>query len=463
MRPVLSLMIKSCRLPLILGAIAVGAGASKAAEPQAPATKWSTVQRLSSERLKAAHEDVLRIQKARKALPALTGLNDYRAILHAHAEDSAHTGGTRPEMLADAKKAGISAILLTDHHRPPKDFITQSWRGLHDGVLFIPGSEDRGFLLYPTHSILDRMKEPTPAFIETVRKDGGLIFLSHIEERPEHSMVGLDGLEIYNRHADAKKDKAGMAALMLKLASPSTIAELQESVRLYPQETFAFHMTYPDDYLAKWDAETKTRRLTGVAANDCHHNNILVVKMVDAETIKVGTNVDKDDGMRSLSAKLLPGIRQLTKGHQPGDVLATVDLDPYHRSFQSVSTHVLAPELTEPAIRDALRAGHAFVSHDWICDPTNFRVELVAGSGPGILMGDEVPFSPGKRLVAQFPIPCQIRVLNGGKVVAETSGDQLDQEISEPGVYRVEAWVEIDGEKRPWIYANPVYVRGGNP
>ena len=39
-----------------------------------------------------------------ESLPPVSGLNDYRAILHAHAEDSAHTGGTRPEMLADAKQ-----------------------------------------------------------------------------------------------------------------------------------------------------------------------------------------------------------------------------------------------------------------------------------------------------------------------------------------------------------------------
>ena len=76
----------------------------------------------------------------RRSLP---GLNDYRCILHAHAEDSAHTGGTLPEMLADAKKAGVHAILLTDHYRPPQDFIDGRWRGLNDGVLFIPGSEDR--------------------------------------------------------------------------------------------------------------------------------------------------------------------------------------------------------------------------------------------------------------------------------------------------------------------------------
>ena len=77
-------------------------------------------------------------------------------------------------------------------------------------------------------------------------------------------------------------------------------------------------MEYPADYLAKWDEETKTRRLTGVAANDCHHNFVLLVKMVDHETVKVGTNVDPDDRMRSISARLRPAIRELTEGHRAG-------------------------------------------------------------------------------------------------------------------------------------------------
>ena len=105
--------------------------------------------RMAPARLKAAHDDVARIQRSRRGYRSVPGLNDYRAILHAHAEDSAHTGGTRPEMLADAKKVGVNVILLSNHFRPPTDFITDSWRGLHEGVLFIPGSEDRGFLLLP--------------------------------------------------------------------------------------------------------------------------------------------------------------------------------------------------------------------------------------------------------------------------------------------------------------------------
>src|SRR3989442_1448424 len=121
------------------------------------------------------------------AAPPMTGLHDYTGILHAHAEDSAHTGGTRPEMLADAKNAGVQVIMLTDHLRPPRDFM-DSWRGFHEGVLFIPGSEAKGFLVYPASSIMDRMEEPTPKLVASVTASNGLIFLSHIEERRDHPM-----------------------------------------------------------------------------------------------------------------------------------------------------------------------------------------------------------------------------------------------------------------------------------
>jgi hypothetical protein len=435
----------------------------------ASAGKLTPLERMARGRLKAAHEDLELIRKTRRTKNPSTGLKDFRAILHAHAEDSDHTGGTRAEILLEAKKAGVDAILLTDHHRPPRDFIDQSWRGLRDGVLFVPGSEAAGFLLFPTRSIMGQMNDPTPALIEATRANGGLIFLSHIEERPNHSMAGLDGMEIYNRHADAKKDTAGLLAILLKLTDASSLAELQESLKQYPDELFAAQVEYPADYLAKWDAETVARPLTGVAANDCHHNFVLVVKMVDSETVRVGTNVDPEERMRLISARLRPGIRELLKGHQTGDVLARVDLDPYSRSFRNVSTHLLAGELSEAALRAALRGGHAYVSHDWMCDPTGFRFELVAQakSRDGVsqeetrvgLSGDQLNRSDGLRLVAEFPVRCRIRLLDGGKVVAETLADRLEYDVARSGVYRVEGWLESGGEERGWVYSNPIYIR----
>jgi hypothetical protein len=281
-------------------------GISSAADPLP--RKHSNMQRLSLDRLAAVHADVEQLKQQRVAIPAHHGISDYRCILHAHAEDSTHTGGTLPEMLADAKKAKVHAILLSDHFRPPRDFIDGRWRGLKEGVLFIPGSESNGFLIYPMQSILNRMDLKGLDFVNTVNAGDGLIFLSHLEERPKHSVEGLTGLEIYNRHWDAKRDKASLLGLVMKLTDPKQLAELEKALKLYPDELLAFQCDYPDLYLKMWDEGTKQKRLTGVAANDCHHNQIYILKLLDSETVLLGTNVDKDDAMRKVPLASFAGL-----------------------------------------------------------------------------------------------------------------------------------------------------------
>ena len=90
-------------------------------------------------------------------------------------------------------------------------------------------------------------------------------------------------------------------------------------------------------------------------------------------------------------------------------MVARPDLDPYYRSFQNVSTHILAPELTEPAIREALRHGHAYVCHDWMCDPTGFQFEWVpADADPSVSRqgrGDEVKLVRAGSSSPDFPSP----------------------------------------------------------
>ncbi len=94
-----------------------------------------------------------------------------------------------------------------------------------------------------------------------------------------------------------------------------------------------------------------------------------------------------------------------------------------------------------------------------MCDPTGFRFELISRSGKVSLMGDEVPYSPGSRIEARFPVRSKIRLIEGGRLVGEWTDDRLDIEVNTPGVYRVEGWLRLDGEDRGWIYANPIYVR----
>jgi hypothetical protein len=356
-------------------------------------------------------------------------------------------------MCGDAVRAGVHGILLTDHFRPPRDFM-DSWRFKTNGVLFMPGSEVRGFLAYPSRSILGAMDLPTDRFVQAVTQEEGLIFLSHIEERPDHPLDGLTGLEIYNRHYDAKQDFRGLLTLGLRMTDPDQAAELAALLKEFPDELLASQVQYPFPYLEKWDEGTRTRRLTGVAANDCHHNQILIVKMVDADTVRVGTLVDKDESMQSVSATLRPSIRRLTRGRSPGDILVRLDFDPYFRSFRNVSTHILAPSLDEAALRRSLREGRAYVSHDWMCDPTGFQFETDGG-----WMGDEVVWRPGLELRARLGVPAQIRILRHGEVVASGHGTRFAARATGPGAYRLEAWLEIGGELRPWIYSNPIYLR----
>jgi hypothetical protein len=437
-------------------------GISPVLQAQEPPKRIHTnIERLQLERLKATHLDALVLQQQRRTIPFLDGLTDYRCILHAHAEDSAHTGGTLPEMLTEAKKAGVHAILLTDHFRPPRDFIDGRWRGMKEGVLFIPGSEIRGFLIYPMKSILNRMELKTPEFIETVTADDGLIFLSHIEERRSHSLAGFTGLEIFNRHYDAKRDMGSLIAVAMKLTDPKQLAELEKAVRNYPDELFAFQNDYTTMYLEKWDEGTKTKRLTGVAANDCHHNQVMIVKMVDDETVLLGTIVDEDKGMRKITTQLRPGLKELMKEHKPGDIIVKVDIDPYSISFRNSATHVLAKMLDEPAIRTALKAGHAYISHDWMCDATGFQFTATNNDGKVIgLMGDEVKMTEVTKLQAKLPAAGYLRLLRHGVEVAKFEGKaDVQFELKEPGAYRLEAWLKLDGEYRPWIFSNPIYVK----
>lgn len=426
-----------------------------------PRRKYTNGERLLLVRLAAVHADIHKLQAQRIRIPPLPGLKDYRCILHAHAEDSTHTGGTLAEMLADAKKVGVHAVLLTDHYRPPRDFIDGRWRGLEEGVLFVPGAEAHGFLIYPMKSILSRMDVKGKDFIDTVTVGDGMIFLSHIEERPDHPLDGLTGLEIDNRHYDAKRDKASVLALARKLTDPRQLAELQEAVRLYPDELYAFQCDYPKVYLDKWDEGTQRGRLTGVAANDCHHNQVFLVKMVDAETVLIGTNVDEDKQMRKVTAALRPGIQEMTKGHKPGDILARLDMDPYAISFRNSATHVLAPRLDETTLRAALKAGHAFVAHDWMGDATGFRFTASDPRGGRVaLMGDEVKLADGLKLTARLPLPAHLRLLRYGAEIAKSDGKaEFEFAVRAAGAYRLEAWLELDGEFRPWIFANPIYVR----
>jgi hypothetical protein len=444
-------------------AVAWTSPGATSAQSDAPRRRFDTIERLSDQRLAAVHRDGDRLREAVSRPEPYPGLVDYRAIFHAHASDSEHTGGTLDEILDDAKRAGVKIVFLSDHPGARSDFMT-SWRGLRGGVLFVPGAETAsGYLLHPDGSVLDRLNAPLPELLAAATRGSGLAFLSHLEDHDSVAFDGLTGTEIYNRHADAKDDGASMVALVEWMTDPDGVTRLRNALSRYPVEVYAAQQDYPAEYLAAWDRATaEGRRLVGIAANDCHHNQVFEVKKIDDASARLGTIVDADDERQVLTTATRPRLREMLLNRDAGEVVARFDFDPYWVSMRYVSTHVLAASLDESAVRAAVAAGHAYVSHDWIADPTGFRFFVPEDAGqPGSLSGDEVPWRPDLRLVAELPLPAQIRLLRDGVEVAAQRGARLEAGVAAPGVYRVEAWVEIGGEARPWIYSNPIYVRGG--
>ena len=442
------------RLTLLLALIGPNANQNQV---ERNGRRFTTIERISLDHLRRVHSDQQRFASLRTPVRARTNERDFRAILHAHAEDSKHTGGTRPELLASAKKAGVSIMMLTDHVRPPRDFITDSWRGLKDGVLFIPGAEAEGFLAYPERSVMSEKWQSPAEFANIVRRVGGNIFLSHSEERLDFSTENLDGLEIYNHHADLKDEAQFLRWLRDALTDPSRLADLERALMEFPQEFFAITQDYPATEMAKWDRDLASRHLTGVAANDCHHNQGFVVKAASANEIEVTERVDPGEPRR-ISVQQKPAIATLLRDRKPGDIIANLDFDPYERSLRYVSTHILAPALDEPSVRNALRKGRAYVAHDWICDATGFYFGAQLDGKFRGGMGDALQLAKGLKLEIETPAPARLRLIRNGAVVHEVSSKTMSWDVNEEGVYRVEAWVELGGERRVWIYSNPIRV-----
>jgi hypothetical protein len=317
--------------------------------------------------------------------------------------------------------------------------------------LLVPGAESGGFLAYPTRSLKGEQSSGPQAFADLVRRDDGLIFLSHLEERMDWDIAGLTGVEIYNTHADFKDEKGLQAALR----NPLALFGVLPAFRQYPQEAFAALQNYPADYLGRWDELCKKSRLTGVAANDAHQNTGVVFRLLESGKVQFEDVLGKK--FIELDPAKIEFLKDATTDKKPGDIVFAQHLDGYEYSFGYVSTHLLMKELTRDAVWDALKAGRAYVAFDWMADPSGFvfegRTRCYA-----VPMGSETGATP-LRLHVESPLEGKIRLLRDGRMEHESTTRQLGITVVRPGVYRVEVWLTVAGEERPWILSNPIYVR----
>ena len=71
----------------------------------------------------------------------------------------------------------------------------------------------------------------------------------------------------------------------------------------------------------------------------------------------------------------------------------------------------------------------------------------------------KVSAAAGLRLRAEAPLEGRFKLVRDGEVVLERDGPSIDVPVDQEGIYRVEVWLSLAGEARPWILTNPIYVR----
>jgi acetyl esterase/lipase len=358
-------------------------------------TTSDTRPRLERTQLEAAHAARLGFARQRAQLPDHGLWIDVRAAF-VRLPEGAVGPAQASRLVAAARRAGVRIVLPV----APGPTSLASWRGLRDGVLLIPGVETAdGMICLPQNA----GDGPTSSAAE-----GGLRFLTAVGRGGDGATQAVAGIEIGGR-ADPKA--VGGATLAL-LEAVTRSRPAPADWRGFPTEVFGGAVAARPDLLERWETELRTRPLTGIAVVD------------------------------------LP----------PGDGWAGLPADAWDGVMGSVSTHLRVTEISESAVRVALAEGRAYVAHDWLCDPTGFVFGAVNNLGV-FPEGDSAPLAGKTRAMALCPVPARIKLIHNGRVIHETTGTNLTHDIGDFGAYRVEAWLSVGGEDRPWLFSNPIRLR----
>jgi len=359
----------------------------------------------STASLKSLRESIHSLPQERIHWSPPPGYQDIKGAIHIHSYLSHDSEGRPEEIIDGAITADLDFIIMTDHSHPL--IFKEGMSGLHRGILVIQGMEIRrddlsllgiGMKHHIHHEILSPQE-----IVDQLRAEGALVFSAHPAGEPGwQALTGLTGMEIYDIYDDATDNK---------YRYPGYFFDILFSFNNYPDEVFLSILDRPEKELALWDSKTQFTKLVGIAGNDAHRNIRLFGRQID----------------------------------------------PYERSLRFVATHLYVPALNEDAILKSLAEGKAYISFDILADATGFLFGIMDEERLW-LMGEEVPYRKGMRIVAHSPLKGKAHLIRNGKLIHQAEGRELTFVPEKGGVYRVEWFLYLRGKWWPWIFSNPVYL-----
>ena len=151
----------------------------------------------------------------------------------------------------------------------------------------------------------------------------------------------------------------------------------------------------------------------------------------------------------------------------PKKLLAwTKTVYPYTYHFRSINNHLLIekplsgdPVEASRQVHKAFSSGSLFIGYDRP-HPTRGFSFTASGCDRIAQIGETVNCANGLTLSIHLPAPAECILLRDGKQVKKWTGKQICAYITrDSGIYRVEAYINYLGERRGWIFSNPIYAR----
>lgn len=353
-------------------------------------------------------------------------MNEIVLNLHIHTKFS--DGSLTHQQIAQAaSRAGLDAILITDHNVHPSGLEGYYQEG-DKKVLVMIGEEihnpDRQpqkshLLVFGINDEMAKFGSDPQNLIDEVNKRHGICFIAHPYDPSlpafhednisweDWQASGYQGLELWNGFSELKvRAHNKWQAIFLGLF-PKLIAHQP------PKQT-----------LDVWDGLMAAgKRVNAIGGSDSHAGKYHI-----------------------------------------GPIHKTIF--PYEFHFRAINTHVL---LSSPLsgdstsdskeILDALKNGHCFIAYDLPALSRGFRFGC-KNNEINLGMGDEAKFFEGIILSVHVPNRCECVLLKDGEIIQLWKNkSNVDYSIQSPGVYRVECYRRYLGKKRGWIFSNPIYVR----
>jgi hypothetical protein len=331
-------------------------------------------------------------------------------VYHVHSNLS--DGLQSPQEIArQARAAGVSLVLLTDHGSP--NVASSIFRDTIDGVTIVGGSEatlpDGHFTFFGASQAPGfRVSSFPPDAMQDARDWGAFPVLAYPDDRRYgwhywNADLHPGGIEILNLFTSLRR---------------TTLAQRLQLALFYPFSHYYFLKTiaFPTESIAHWDEFLQHDRTWGFVASDAHG----------------GFHI----------TKFLP-----------------IKLPSYADTFSFVAMGI--DKRYDRAPEAAVRKGDFFNCIRGAAEPEKFEFSAQSGA-QHFPTGSDAPENSSLHVTAQAENQTIRLVLKkNGAAISEATADHLDLLNAAPGVYRVEAYLLHHPLLRPdvpWIISNPIFV-----